>query len=155
MDRATQQQVIKDFRDRVTSSEDRVLNLSDQIHELSKKNYELTALCQFGRSMQVRRLLGVRPQSWNPTDFSNADAVVTSIDHHMKNSSEDAHVIALAVLGVEVEGLERALSKLGIEQAISNEIEKITLPEGQSGMNGDSNDTTDQSNKASKRTRRK
>lgn len=148
MDFQTQKQIAADFLKRVTMSADRVLALSDQIHEASRDHLELTALCQFGRSMQVRRLRSVRPQNWNQTDYSNAQQICTSIESLIKDSHKDDHALALAVLGVETTQLDAALRSLNgarlksditSELTTSIEVEKITLPEGQSGMNGDSN----------------
>ena len=137
MDFQTQKQVVSDFLSRVNMSADRVLELSDQIQNRAKAHPELTAACQFGRSMQVRRLLSVRPQSWNQTDYSNAQEIVISIESHLKHKDEEAHALALAVLGVETTSLDAALRALELkltsdsELTISQEVDQTTLPEGQ------------------------
>jgi len=112
MDFTQQKQIISDFQKRVTMTPDRVLNLADQIQELGRSRPE-TALCKFGRSMQVRRLRSVRPQSWNRSDFSNAQNIVTEIDSLTDKAKTDEGALALAVLGVETEHLDEALAALG------------------------------------------
>ena len=115
MDYQTQLRIAREFLARVTMSPDRVIQLADQIQEQGKAKPELIAECKFGRSMQVRRLRSVAPRNWNPGDYHNADNILTEIGEVIMQDGEgwDAQrVLALTVLGVESEHLDRALAIL-------------------------------------------
>lgn len=73
---------------------------------------ELTALCKFGRSMQVRRLRTVPHKSWKQVDFTASQGIVDEVNSLQAQPDSPAKFLGLAVLGVESDGLEKAMALL-------------------------------------------
>lgn len=127
-------QISAEFSQLVTLSPDTVLQVSDRIQGKAKDQPELVSLCKFGRSMQVRRLKNISSKNWNPSDWSNAQAIIDEVISLRKQAHSPAAVLALAVLGAEADTLNETLALLDHKQAIPVEMtEPTTRPERQSG----------------------
>lgn len=141
------------FTEVVVTSPDRVLNLADRIQDRDKHKPELTALCKFGRSMQVRRLRSVAPRNWHQGDYSNAESILEEIDSLIKNEAKPENALALACLGVEVEELDNALVLIGAVQSSEASghapVEIHRRPEPQSGKEPNNANQIDQQSTAS------
>ena len=100
------------FTAQIQMSADRVLELHDHIQQRNNRRPDLTHLCKFGRSMQVRRLKSVATRHWNQADWSNAQAVLDEVVTLEAQGPGVENVLALAVLGVESDALTEAMSAL-------------------------------------------
>jgi len=112
MDNAQRRQIAAEILTTVTMGPDEVLAMSDRIQAKRQARPELTALCKFGRSMQVRRLRNNGPKNWNPADWACAQAVLDEVAALRRDAGQPEQALALAVLGVRTDGLERALAAL-------------------------------------------
>jgi len=147
MDSVQRRQVAEAFTRTINLSADRVLEVSDQIQDRANARPDLTVLCKFDRSMQVRRLKNISPRNWNPSDWNNASAILDQIAALKTSTRQVENILALAVLGVESDGLKDALKFLSeayaepelVEIAAPVAAPKPTLPERQSGKGNNSN----------------
>lgn len=125
---------------------ERVLTLSDRIANAGHDHPELIARCKFGRSIQVRRLRTVAAKHWNPSDWVAVQAVLDEIALLKTAEHQPENILALAVLGVESDELEKVLAQLDgkavtqLEVSAESEalvspaaVSSYTRPERQSG----------------------
>jgi len=87
---------------------------SDQIQKRAKTHPELTALCDFTATMQIRRLRTVPPLTWTPLESRWCTQMVNRLGDLKKNKSPAA-TLALACLGYERKGLDKALKALDLQ----------------------------------------
>ena len=87
---------------------------SDQIQKRTKAHPELTALCDFTATMQIRRLRTVPPLTWTPLESRWCTQMVNRLGDLKKNKSPAA-TLALACLGYERKGLDKALKALDLQ----------------------------------------
>lgn len=87
---------------------------SDQIQKRAKAQPELTALCDFTATMQIRRLRTVPPLTWTPLESRWCTQMVNRLADLKKNKSPAA-TLALACLGYERKGLDKALKALDLQ----------------------------------------
>lgn len=134
--------IIQEFAATVRMGPGRVLAISDRIQQAAHRRPELTARCKFGRSGQVRRLRTIAAKHWNGSDWTVAQAVLDEVASLKAEADTPGRELALAVLGVEADGLEAALVELeGAGTAPQQAAEawditrapNITRPERQSG----------------------
>ena len=107
-----QKRIGREFPRVVTMGPDRVLAVSDLIQGQAQQAPRLTAMCKFGRSMQVRRLKTIGTGRWNAGDWKAAESILVEVESLMKGAEHPAQALGLAVLGVEVEALDEALAML-------------------------------------------
>lgn len=116
---------------------DGVMEAHDTIERLSKLVPEMTAQCSFFRSMQVRRLLNIKPEHWNPMDLRRAEQIVIEIERLKDQQGSYESVLALAVLGVRRKSYPLALKKLDTlheERLALDNVRKAGNREAQEGQ---------------------
>jgi hypothetical protein len=137
--------IVQEFAQTVRMGPERVLAISDRIQQAAHRRPELTARCKFGRSGQVRRLRTIAAKHWNGSDWTVAQAVLDEVASLKAEADTPTRNLALAVLGVEADGLEAALGELEGTRELEGTLESpaearditrapnITRPERQSG----------------------
>lgn len=126
--------IVEEFGATVTMGPDRVLEMSNRIQRSGKRHPGLVRACKFGRSMQVRRLKTISAKNWNPTDWKAAESILEEIAWLRKHENGPVQALGLAVLGVEVKGLEEARAMLEAmpeeEQEMGEKKEMREMAEG-------------------------
>ena len=105
------------FHQVVTMGPGRVLAVSDRIRHIGQGQPDLVARCQFTRSIQARRLKTVAWKHWQASDWVSAQAILAEVAALQPEPASHGRTLALAVLGVETEGLDGLMDELEDKQA--------------------------------------
>lgn len=95
----------------VNMSAEETLATSDRIQKRVKVHPELTALCEFSGTMQMRRLLTIPHRVWKVMELRWAEQMLAKLTKLKKDSSAGA-TLALACLGYARHDLAQVLAKL-------------------------------------------
>jgi hypothetical protein len=88
--------------------------LSDRLQKRVKAAPELTVLCEFSATIQVRRLLQVPPRAWQVLEVRWCAQILEKLETLKKQKGPEA-TLALACLGFARGDLPKALKAVGLD----------------------------------------
>lgn len=128
---ANAENLYRRLRDAVNMTGDEALATHDRVEKLVKRAPEMTVHCRLSHSMQLRRLLIIKPIHWNDSDRTHCEQILAHIEALKRMGTGHSITLALGCVGVRRKALPAALRAL---VSATEAAQASTEPPEQSGQ---------------------